>query len=438
MATTSAHGNHTASGPPEPDLTPKQMIDRAIALRPELIAEQAATEERTHYSPEMHEKFVEAGFYRLYAPRRFGGYEFDVPTFLRVTSEMARGCPSTAWCLSLASAHVLQLCSWFPEQTQTEILDGGHFAMASSAQPIGVAQRTDDGWRLKGQVGYCSGIPYSTHFMGQALMAPPGPDGPPPLLLFLAPREAFTILDDWGEIIGLKGSGSNSITFSGATVPAHWTLENTFVADVDVSKGTPGLKLHGNPMYAGRMMATFTGNLAAVMVGAAYNALDEYERLMNEKTTFMPPFQPRRLDPDFQRWFGSALSKISTAEAALMNMGDQHMELCARAAEDPTSYTYFEDYRLACIARQVMLQCWEVVQSELWRTVGSSAGARGERMERIFRDLATGSAHRNVSLGDWFYGDLSRAYFGIEPHAAVSGVATQLRSDQNGSGKEEQ
>jgi len=32
---------------PEPGLTPQAMIDRAIALRPKLIAAQADTEERT-------------------------------------------------------------------------------------------------------------------------------------------------------------------------------------------------------------------------------------------------------------------------------------------------------------------------------------------------------------------------------------------------------
>jgi 3-hydroxy-9,10-secoandrosta-1,3,5(10)-triene-9,17-dione monooxygenase len=67
-----------------------------------------------------------------------------------------------------------------------------------------------------------------------------------------------------------------------------------------------------------------------------------------------------------------------------------------------------------------MPQCWEVVQAELWRTVGSSAGARGQRIERTFRDLATASAHRNVSLRDWFHQDLARAYLGIEPHEARS------------------
>ena len=48
--------------------------------------------------------------------------------------------------------------------------------------------------------------------------------------------------------------------------------------NVDVEKGTPGLALHGSPMYGGRAPSgIFTMCLAAVLVGAAYNALDEYE-----------------------------------------------------------------------------------------------------------------------------------------------------------------
>jgi 3-hydroxy-9,10-secoandrosta-1,3,5(10)-triene-9,17-dione monooxygenase len=55
----------------------------------------------------MHAAFRDAGYYRTLQPRRFGGYEFDLPTFYKLGMAIARGCPSTAWCLILASAHVL-------------------------------------------------------------------------------------------------------------------------------------------------------------------------------------------------------------------------------------------------------------------------------------------------------------------------------------------
>ena len=69
------------SAPPEPDLTPDEMVARAVAMRPDLIERQADAEARTYYSEEMHQKFLDAGFYRCYVPRRFGGYEKSVKRF---------------------------------------------------------------------------------------------------------------------------------------------------------------------------------------------------------------------------------------------------------------------------------------------------------------------------------------------------------------------
>jgi 3-hydroxy-9,10-secoandrosta-1,3,5(10)-triene-9,17-dione monooxygenase len=403
----------TGIAPPEPDLTPKQMIARAVELRPRLVEQQAACEERTYYSEELHREFVAAGFYRLYIPRRYGGYEFDVPTYMRLLLELARGCPSTSWCMGLAAAHALQVASWFGERAQTEIFGEGDFRAASVASPIGPATRAEDGWELNGRTAYASGIPYSTHYMGQALMPEQNPGGPPRFLLFVAPKSEWRMLDDWGNLLGLKGSGSHTIVFEGGRIPAHWALEDTFMVDVDSSNGTPGLELHGNAMYAGRAISCFTMSLASVLVGAAYNALDEYETMMSTKSAPLRPFVPRKLDLDFQRYFGRALAKIATAEAALMNAADQHMELCERFVDKGIPYSWADDQRIGCIAREVMIQAWETMQSDIFRTAGSSAAGRGERIERIFRDMSIGNSHRNIVLRDWAFRELGRATLGI-------------------------
>jgi 3-hydroxy-9,10-secoandrosta-1,3,5(10)-triene-9,17-dione monooxygenase len=422
-----ATSSQSAIEPPEPNLTPTELLDRARALRPWLVTEQAATEDRTYYSQELHEAFVEAGFYRLYVPRRYGGYEFGVPTYVRVVSEIARGCPSSAWCMGLALNHALQIGSWWDEQAQTEIFGDGDFRAASVAAPIGAAERTADGWKLTGKVAYCSGIPYSTHYMGQALMPESDPNAQPPqLLLFVAPRGVWRMLDDWGALMGLKGSGSQSIVFEGGTIPAHWGLENTFMVDVDVSEGTPGYRLHGNPMYSGRAFSIFAISIAAVMVGAAYNALDEYVNLVETRPTPWAPMGPRKLDRHYQRYVGSALAKISTAEAALLSAAEQHMEACERnVAGEP--YTYGEDHRIAAIGREVMVMTWEVVQGELARTVGSTPLGAGQRFERIYRDMTIGQTHRNVGLSDWAFGEIGRAHLGLPRDFAAQNVQRPRR-----------
>ena len=101
--------DHDPATAPEPELTPAQMIARAIALRDDARrragGDRAA---RRYYSEEMHRAFLDAGFYHLYVPRRYGGYEFDVPTYMRVVQEIARGCVSTGWCLGLTMNHALR------------------------------------------------------------------------------------------------------------------------------------------------------------------------------------------------------------------------------------------------------------------------------------------------------------------------------------------
>src|SRR5438093_1782698 len=179
--------------PPEPTLSPREIVGRARALRPLLIEQQAETEARTYYSEEIHDELLRGGFYRMLVPRRYGGYEFDFPTFLRVVIEVASGCMSTAWCFCLAAGHALQVGALFEERAQAEIFGDGDFRCPAVAAPAGAAMRLEDGWELNSTHAYSSGAPYSTHYMGQTFIAGEGGDGPPPILLFVAPPEQWTV-----------------------------------------------------------------------------------------------------------------------------------------------------------------------------------------------------------------------------------------------------
>ena len=87
------------------------------------------------------------------------------------------------------------------------------------------------------------------------------------------------MLDDWGDMLGLRGSGSNSIRFDGDVDPGvTGAFEAPFMVDVDVAGGTPGRGCTATRCTAGAAMTIFTLSLAAVTVGGVFNALDEYER----------------------------------------------------------------------------------------------------------------------------------------------------------------
>jgi 3-hydroxy-9,10-secoandrosta-1,3,5(10)-triene-9,17-dione monooxygenase len=405
--------------PPEPGLTPDELVARARALRPRLVADQAATEERSTYSPEMHQAFLDAGIYHLYVPRRYGGYEFDVPTYARVVQEISRGCVSTGWGLGLCINHALQVASWWPQSAQDAIFAGGDFRGGSVAAPVGTATRTADGWEINGQVAFASGSPYGTFYMGQALLPPEDPTAPPGLLVFVAPRSEWEMLDDWGDLLGLKGSGSNSLRFDGTRIPAEWAFEGSLL-DIPVEGGTHGSRLHGNPMYSGRPMTIFTLSLAAVTVGGVFNALDEYERLLRTKSTPIPPFRPRVEDPQHHGWFGRAVTRAKVAEMLLHQAAAEHMERCRANVEDGVDYSYGDDMTLAATMREVIILCWDIVNEDLWQTVGASVARDGERMPRVFRDMAIAVAHRNAQQRELFYGEVGRAALG-EPRIPLGG-----------------
>jgi 3-hydroxy-9,10-secoandrosta-1,3,5(10)-triene-9,17-dione monooxygenase len=393
---------------PEPGITQEEMVASAVALRSQLVAEQAATEERRYYSPELHEAFMRAGFYHLYVPRRYGGQELDVPTYARVIKEIARGCVSTGWCLGLTINHALQAGSWWPESAQDTIFANNDFRGGSVAAPVGIISPTDDGWEINGQVAFASGTPYGTHYVGQAILAGTEKSPTPELMMFVAHRSGWEMLDDWGDLIGLKGSGSHSIRFEGTRIPKDWAFPG-FMIDIDVSGGTPGARLHDNPMYIGRGMTIYTMSLAAVTVGGVWNGLDAYEELLRTKTTPTPPFGPRVKDHRHHQWYGKAITRAKLAEMLLDEVAEQHMELCRRAYEDPEfDYSYGEDMHLAAVARELMVLCWEIFNDDLWQTMGASAARDDARISRVFRDMSIAVAHRNPQMREMIYGEIGR------------------------------
>ena len=148
--------------------TPAELIAAAEALRPRLLDEQAATEERTCYSEELHETFETPGFYRMLVPRRYGGLEVDLPTFYRVIMSIARGCPSTGWMLTLGTAHSLQFASYWSRGGPGRDLRRRTLRRARPASRFedAVAVPVDGGYRVTGTWHFCSGVPFATHHMG--------------------------------------------------------------------------------------------------------------------------------------------------------------------------------------------------------------------------------------------------------------------------------
>jgi len=400
---------------PEPDLTPKEMIARAAAFRPKLRAQQDENDERGTYSEALHRDFLKAGFYRTTQPRLFGGYEFDLTTFYRVMLEISRGHPGAGWCLALAASHAFEIASHWPEQAQIELFGkDGHFIAPHRAPPLGTLKPIEGGYMMSGVWDYCSGIPYATHFIGGALIRREGES--PVHGHAVVPRAKVSVLDDWGgdKVLGMKASGSNSVRVDNVFVPEHhvgYLSPGLAGTPESMANGTPGTRLHGNPMYLGRLAGPFHATLVVPIVGAARAALDEYEEIIRTRKTLSVPQIPRFEHFDFQRPFGQALTLTDAAEALMLKGCEMYADYCNRWAADGTPITTEENMRLWGMIQHAGALACEAVEL-LFHTGGSSPARKGHKLQRYFNDVAMYRGHSSSQPLNFASG-LARLHFGL-------------------------
>jgi len=396
---------------PEPDLTPEELLRRAVGMRTWLRDRQEETEQRTGISEDTHKAFLDAGFYRALQPRRFGGYEFDLRTYSRMVTEVARGCPSSGWNLCLAASHSLVVAGRFPESTQREVFGpDGDFRAPLPIAPSAKATRTPDGYLVNGRWDYASGVNVSTHFLGGVLIFDEQGGMPAPGLVLVP--SGWRMLDNWGEILGFRGSGSNSVVAEDVLVPHEYVSRTHLLND---STGGPGVELHGNPMYAGRLMSFFNIQLCSIVAGTAWAAVDEYQRIITTKKGLMPPFQPRSHDPEHQRNLGLATALADSAQRIILSVADDYTAYAARGMAGGEPFSGLDDQALSVTARQSGQLACQAVEM-LASASGSSALANGERMQRYLRDIATYRTHINAQHGGWATG-YARSLLGLESPA---------------------
>ena len=398
--------------PPEPGLTPAELIERATRLRPLLRSRQAECEALGQVPEEVNSQLIRNGVYRIIQPRRFGGYEFDVPTFYRVMMEISRGCPETGWVAALTAGHPLIVAS-FPLEGQSEVYGkAGDFRCPAAFNPPGTAVPAPGGFIVSGSWPSASGIDLATHALTAARVEGNG-GGAGIFIQALFGRDQFRIVDDW-QVMGMRGTGSKRVAIDKAFVPVQRTVEAAGAGRPD-PKTRP--RLLDNPMYIGRVPCFLIGEAASVAVGAARGALDLYEEIVRSKRAYHPPYQERIKEPEFQHHYGRALALIATAEAALVRAGEDYMDYAREEVAGGAAFGDERDQRLVLVEQQCIRLAWEAIDL-IYRTVGTSDAAKEGRMiGRIFRNMAVINTHPGLQL-DRTAIMAARTRFGLTPPAS--------------------
>lgn len=401
---------------PAPGLTPDQFIQKIIDLRPMIRAQQEAAEANGGYVKEVHEALLSFGGYYALQPRRYGGHEFDIPTFLRSAIEMARSDPGSGWCYTFSAGHVVVLAAHYDEQAQDEIFSRHNgLALAPLRAPTtGIMRKVDGGYIMNGTWDFGSGMAYATHVMPTARVVVDGQDGPPEFCVCVLPIEDVTVLKEtWGgdRTIGLRASGSHSFKVDNVFVPERMTASMyDYQRAGESPEGTHGTRLHGNPMYLGLTTSYFSCTIASAMVGCAWAAIDELADILRNKRTINPPFDFRYKSHEYQRIFGEALMEAKAADAALMELARCYQNAVEKWAKG-VPFTAEADFEASALGTQAARLASGAVE-KCFYAGGSTPAMKGGRLGRYFRDQAMYRTHPIAQYGSAAEG-FAQAYFGM-------------------------
>ena len=115
------------------------LVDRVAALAP-LIAERSfEAEAQRRPLDEVIDALKATGVFRSFVPKRYGGYEIDMQTFVDIGILVAHADPSMGWITTFYMEHNW-LLSMFPEELQDEIFSAQPYVLApGSVNPTGLA-----------------------------------------------------------------------------------------------------------------------------------------------------------------------------------------------------------------------------------------------------------------------------------------------------------
>ena len=414
MSTTDTHSIPV----PEPSLTAEEMVQRARDMVPVLRERQEHCEEIGRLPDETSRDFVEAGFYRILQPRRFGGYEFDLPTFTRVAIELARGCPASGWTYTLTAGHAHMLAALWPEDGQIDIYGAeGEVRMPGRLRP-GKAVEVEGGYRCTGTFDYVSGCDSATHLVlawafGDDVSAGEFATD----FIAVVDFDEVEIIDNW-DVLGLRGTGSKRVVVEDVFIPYRRTIDSIFRLDAPPAAGRT---VHENAIYRfGTIGGLIFSETASVAIGVAKGVLDQYEASLRKRKTTVLPLIPMTEHAQYPRFFGEAFQMIDVAECALLQSDYDYMDWCRRAAAGEMEFGFDLDRRLQLRKQYCAKLAYDAVNI-MMRTNGSAGMRTGAMWQRYQRDMTVLMTHNTVQA-ELAADSFGRMHFGLLPHGVQEGT----------------
>ena len=366
-----------------------ELIKRARGLGPLLYEKSDETERQRCVSPEIMEMMRERGLFRLLLPKRFGGFEHDLNTLVRIVSELAASCGSTGWVAGLMMIHQW-LCAQFPIEVQEELWgDDPDAIIAGSYATAAIAEPEPGGYRISGTWPFASGCDHASWaLLGVTFPAEDADSRPQPGFL-LAKKGEFTIEDNW-FVVGLAGTGSKAVACDDLFIPGR---RRVILAELN-SGLTPGARALGSPLYRIPLLAALPAAIVSPALGILEGAIRDFVAATEARKTRGAVVAGGARMAEFatvQARLGEASGTLAAAKALIHS--DLELTQCRSNAGEAITVDHRIQSRLAQ-GFSVRLAVQGI--DALYGATGGAGLYLGHRVQRAWRDIHAVSHH--VSL----------------------------------------
>jgi len=357
---------------------PVDWVARAQALAPAIAAATDRIEAERRVPADIMTALHEAELFRMCLPRSLGGGEAPPLTVMLTLEAIAAADASTAWCMGQGLG--CSRAAAFVDPVVAREVFGKPDAILAWGPPDGPARAVavEGGYRVTGKWKFASGIRNASWVGPQCVVCEADgtprrdADGKPVLKQILVPISSATVTDVW-QVIGLRGTGSDSFAVNDLFVPEAFTYFRDAAAD----------RREDGPLY-GVLMTTFYGMaFAGVALGIARATLDAFVGLAAEKTATHTTMVLRE-NPAVQRQFALAEAQLGAARCYLI----ERIAAVWDSGKPPAEWPRDARARLRLACTYAVMQSRDVV-TYAYQAAGSTAIFESNPFERRFRDINT-------------------------------------------------
>ncbi len=358
-----------------------RLVESARQMVPVLLERAPGAEELRRIPDQTIRDFTEAGFFRIFLPKRFGGYELDYGfPQVEIASELGRGCGSSAWIFTVTACHNW-IVGMYPPRAQEDVWGEAPDTLCATAlvPEKGRLERVADGYRLSGRWKFSSGVDAAEWSL---IVAPlDNGAGARENVLCLVPKRDYEIIDTW-FVGGLRATGSKDLQVANALVPDYR------VVPLRMLKGgpTPGSAANSSHIYRLPLYAVFPYNISTPAIGIARGVIEQFTARTRAQVS-----------PTGQRPADSMALQLRVAEAAVTV--DAASELILRDAGEINrigrageTFDYEKRTRYRRDLAYTALSCMRAVD-----VIHQASGAHGLfeefPIQRAFRDVHAINAH---------------------------------------------